>query len=257
MRPGDKILAIDEELTAGFDVATAVKKIRGKPGTSVSLTLVSDEKPEVSKKVKIAREKIIVPSLTYSLKKGNVAYVKLNQFNQETTPLLDSAIAKMPDQVRGVILDLRGNPGGRLDTAVEVASRWIGPENIIVEERGRLPEFQKKFYAQGSQSLKGKKTIILINKGSASASEIVAGALQDYKLATIMGERSFGKGSVQNLYDFDDGSALKLTVAEWFTPNGRNINKEGIKPDTEFKQEWDKEKVGEDKMLEKALELLK
>ena len=254
LRPGDHIMAINDESTAGFDVGTAVKKIRGAGGTVVTLTILSEG--GVSKNIKITREKIVVPSLTSSLKKGNVAYFKLNQFNRETIPLMNAAIEKMPSNVRGVVLDMRGNPGGMLDVAVEVSSKWVGPDQVVVEEKGRLPEFQKVFKAQGEQSFKGKKTIVLVNKGSASASEIVAGALQDHKLATILGEATFGKGSVQNLYNFDDGSALKLTVAEWFTPLGRNINKEGVKPDIEFKQEWDKEKVGEDKMLDKALEIL-
>ena len=259
LHPGDKILAIDKESTSGLDVNTAVTKIRGAAGTKVVLTVVpSDASPSTkSHDVTIAREKIIVPSLTYSLKNSNIAYLKLNEFNADSARLLDQAVATMPTNLKGVILDLRGNPGGMLDTAVQIASKWVSPGNLVVEERGRLAEFQKKFNAQGLQSFKGVKTIVLINEGSASASEIVAGALQDYKLATVLGEQSFGKGSVQNLYNFPDGSALKLTIAEWYTPLGRNINKAGITPDVVFKQDWTSEKIGEDKMLDKAIGLLK
>jgi carboxyl-terminal processing protease len=256
LHPGDKILAINKESTTGLDTVTAVQKIRGPAGTSVTLTILNDTSKS-SRDITIARARIVVPSLTYSLKEGNIAYIKLNQFNVDTPDLLDKAIAKMPDNLKGVVLDLRGNPGGLLDVAVEVASKWIDTGKVVVEERGRLPEFQKTFTARGGQPFKKVKTIILVNKGSASASEIVAGALQDDKLATLLGEQTFGKGSVQNLYDLPDGSELKLTIAEWFTPLGRNINKEGVKPDIEFKEDWAKEKVGEDAMLNKALGMFK
>jgi carboxyl-terminal processing protease len=138
-----------------------------------------------------------------------------------------------------------------------VSSKWIDKGQLVVEERGRLPEFQKKYFSEGTQPFKGIKTVVLVNKGSASASEIVAGALQDDKLATLLGEQTFGKGSVQNLYNLPDGSALKLTIAEWYTPLGKNINLEGIEPDVEFKQDWSKEKIGEDTMLNKALGMFK
>jgi carboxyl-terminal processing protease len=258
LHPGDKILAIDQQNSAGLDVTSAVQKIRGTAGTKVTLTIIGGNDTTLKPHdVTIAREKIIVPSLTYSLKNGNIAYIKVSQFNGDTTDLLNEAIKKMPKDLKGVILDLRGDPGGRLDAAVEVSSKWIDKGQLVVEERGRLPEFQKKYFSEGTQPFKGIKTVVLVNKGSASASEIVAGALQDDKLATLLGEQTFGKGSVQNLYNLPDGSALKLTIAEWYTPLGKNINLEGIEPDVEFKQDWSKEKIGEDTMLNKALGMFK
>jgi carboxyl-terminal processing protease len=183
-----------------------------------------------------------------------VAYFRITGFNQDTTHDFENYIQKLPPKVGGIVIDLRNNPGGYLDTAVDVASKWV-EDGLIVSEKG-LHDFHEEFKTKGNHPLAGIKTVVLVNKGSASASEILAGALQDYKLATIVGEQTFGKGSVQDLETFPDGSALKLTIAEWFTPKGRNINKEGITPDVVIKQDWEKEKIGEDTMLSKALNIL-
>ena len=150
---------------------------------------------------------------------------------------------------------MRSNPGGYLDSAIDMASAWV-EKGVVVSEKGN-GGYSKEHNTQGSHPLANLKTMVLVNGGSASASEIVAGALQDYKKATVIGEKTFGKGSVQDFETFSDGSALKLTVAEWFTPNGRNINQQGIMPDIEVKEEFEKEKIGEDVMINKALELLK
>jgi len=252
--PGDHIIAIDKESTFGMDTATAVGKIRGKADTQVTLTIGRDKlaKP---KDIVINRAKINIPSVTFSMKKGSVAYFKVMSFNQYTTKDFEAYLKQVPlSKVKGVIIDLRNNPGGYLDTAVELTSKWV-KEGIIVSEKG-LNGFEEIFKTKGDHPLAGIKTVILVNKGSASASEILAGALQDYKLATIVGEKTFGKGSVQDIETFKDGSALKLTIAEWFTPLGRNINKEGITPDVEIKQDGEKEKNGEDKVLTKGLEIL-
>ena len=154
-----------------------------------------------------------------------------------------------------MILDLRSNPGGYLDAAIEMASEWV-KEGEIVSERYSSGQI-KKHLSEGSHRLVGMKTMILVNGGSASASEIVAGALQDTGAATLIGEKTYGKGSVQDFEPFSDGSALKITVAEWLTPKGVNINEQGITPDIEVKEDFEKEKVGEDVMIEKALEMLK
>lgn len=251
---GDVILKIDTEITDGMDTGTAVSKIRGKANTVVVLTIMRDKvlKP---KEISIIRAKINVPSVTFSAKKGNVGYFRISQFNQDTTKDFERYISFLPPKTKGVIIDLRNNPGGYLDTAVEVASKWVVAGDLVVSEKG-LNGLHEEFKATGDQPLANIKTVVLVNKGSASASEILAGALQDFKLATIVGEQTFGKGSVQDLETFSDGSALKLTIAEWFTPFGRNINKEGITPDVVVKQEYDKEKIGEDKVLSKALEIL-
>jgi carboxyl-terminal processing protease len=177
------------------------------------------------------------------------------QFNDDTTSQLNKYIKQIQTRgSKGIILDLRNNPGGYLDAAVDMASQWItsGP---VVSEKG-MDGQNNEHETQGPHFLTGIKTIVLVNKGSASASEIVAGALQDSKQALLIGEQTFGKGSVQDFETFPDGSALKLTVAEWFTPNGKNINKDGIKPDIEIKEDWENEKVGEDVVLSKALELM-
>lgn len=254
LRAGDKILAIDKTSTIGMDTFTAVSKIRGASGTPVVLNIGRDrtQKPF---DIKIVRAKIIAPALVYSLKPGNIAYIRLVQFNQDIVPRLEETIAQLPKNVKGLVIDLRNDPGGYLQVAVQVASKWVPNGNLIVEEKGRSG-VMGSYTSLGPQPFDGIKTVVLINKGSASASEILAGALQDYKLATLIGETSFGKGSVQDLESFDDGSALKLTIAEWFTPLGRNINKEGIKPDIEVKVDIDKEKAGQDTVLDRALRFI-
>lgn len=255
LRPGDKILQIGEEITLGMDVNTAVSKIRGEAGTEVVL-LIEREGWTEPKEIKIIRAKISVPSVTFEMKNNEVGYFRILQFNEDTQRQFDKGIKDFFGKGgKKIILDLRNNPGGYLDQSIKMASEWI-EKGVIVSEKGNDGNSQDH-ESLGYARLENIKTIILINGGSASASEIVAGALQDNKKATIIGTKTFGKGSVQDFEMFPDGSALKLTVAEWYTPNGRNINKEGIVPDIEVVEEWDKEKVGEDVMIDKALELLK
>jgi len=254
LRAGDKILFIGKESTFGLDVETAVSKIRGKAGTQVVLTISRDGLAK-AKEFTITRAKINVPSVLLSIKQGNIAYIRVMQFNEDTTVEFDQAIKKLQERnIKGIVLDLRNNPGGFLQAAVDMGSEWVD-EGIIVSEKG-VDGADKQHDTEGLHRLAGIKTVVLVNKGSASASEIVAGALQDHKKGSIVGEQTFGKGSVQDFETFPDGSALKLTVAEWFTPNGKNINKEGISPDVEIKEDWNNEKVGEDVVLDKAIEII-
>lgn len=247
--PGDKIYFIDKTSTVGMDVSEAVSKIRGPAKTIVVLTVSHNGSV---KDIPIVRAKINVPSVTYTLKPNNIAYLRVAQFNDATMPELSKAIEKLKQQkVKGLIVDLRNNPGGYLETAVDMASLWVDFGMIVSEKNS--DGMTNIHSTRGSHDLLGYKTLILVNKGSASASEIVAGALQDHGRATLMGETTFGKGSVQDLQSFADGSSLKLTIAEWFTPNGKNINEAGITPDIIFKQDYEKEKPGQDTMLQKAL----
>ncbi len=255
LKAGDKIVAINKEITAGMEVEAAVGKIRGPGGTTVVLSIIPADKKE-PKDITITRAVINVPSVTLEMKPGTIAYVRINQFNEKTTPELSAFIKEIKQKpLKGVVLDLRNNPGGLLYAAITVASEWVD-KGVIVSEKDVVGHEEKQ-YADGLHRLNGVKTIVLVNRGSASASEIVAGALQDYKLATIVGEKTFGKGSVQGVEDFADGSALKLTTAEWYTPNGKNINADGIHPDIEIKQEIDAKNPDKDNVLIKALEMLK
>jgi len=255
LRAGDKILAIDKIDTSGMDTNTAVMKIRGVAGTTVVLTITRDGVLK-AKEFPIVRAQINVPSVLYLDKPGNVAYLRVMQFNENVVSDFEKYVNKIKkDGKTGIILDLRNNPGGYLDAAVAMASEWVKTGPVVSE---RFSSTTINIHDTiGKHRLAGIKTVVLINGGSASASEIVAGALQDTKTATIVGEKSFGKGSVQEYEPFADGSALKLTVAEWFTPNNKNINELGITPDVEVKEDSEKEKVGEDVMISKALELLK
>ncbi len=255
LRPGDRILAIDKLPTLGMDVTTAVMKIRGPSTSSVDLAILRSgwDKP---RDFTIHRAKINVPSVRFSMKPGNVAYVRVMQFNGDTTPGLNQAIKEIQNKkVSGIILDLRSNPGGYLDAAVSMASEWIRSGTVVSERSSNGSE--NAHPSEGLHRLAGIKTIVLVNKGSASASEIVAGALQDTKTGTVIGETTFGKGSVQDYQNLPDGSAFKITVAEWYTPGEHNINDKGITPDIEVKEDFDKEEVGQDVMIDKALELLK
>lgn len=253
--PGDKILAIDKHSTFGVDVNSAIDQIRGTPTSSVMLTILRTGWTK-SRDFTIHRAKINVPSVMTSWKPGNVAYLRIMQFNEDTIPQFDKAIADIQSKkAAGIILDLRNNPGGYLDSAVSMTSEWIGSGKVVSEKFSDGTENVRS--TEGMHRLVGIKTIVLINKGSASASEIVAGALQDQKVATVVGETSFGKGSVQDYQPLPDGSALKVTIAEWYTPNEHNINKTGITPDIAVKEDFAKEKVGQDAMIDKALQLIK
>ena len=265
LKAGDKIYSINDEDTFGISLDEAVFKIRGPKGTNVNLTISHDGLDNLEK-VKIVRDTINVPSVTWEMKKNNIAYIRLSYFNENTWNEFDKTIKEILVQSpKGIILDLRNNPGGFLETAISIASEWV-KSGVIVSEKFSDGK-ENKYNTSGEHRLTNLKTVILVDKGSASASEIVAGALQDYKFATIVGEKTYGKGSVQDFQLLPDGSALKITVAYWYTPKGRQIQKEGIIPDITVNNMFVKsttstEKINEtdiyvDKGLEKAMDLLK
>ena len=255
LRPGDKIIKIDDQDTYDMGVSEAVSIIRGEAGTEVVLTVLRDELEE-AKEISIVRGRINVPSILYEMKEEDVAYLRVMQFNEKTPRDLDNKISKLLKVgAKKVILDLRSNPGGYLDSAIDMSSEWVKKGDIIVSEKSSEGVVSDD-RSVGPSRLNGLPTVVLVNGGSASASEIVAGALKDNGLATIVGEKTFGKGSVQDFEVFGDGSALKLTIAEWLTPNGVNINEQGIEPDVVIEEDWANEGVGEDAMLDKALEIL-
>ncbi len=252
--PADKIVAIDNVPTAGMDVGTAVGHIRGPATSTVKLTILR-EGWNKAKDFDIHRAKIDTPSVMYSMKPGNIAYLRLMQFNDDTVPQFQNYMNQaLRQNAKGFIIDLRSNPGGYLESAVTIASEWIDKGKIVSEKfsDGR----ENVHETRGEHRLTQMPTVVLVNGGSASASEILSGALQDTHHATLVGEKTFGKGSVQDYEVLPDGSALKVTVAEWYTPNEHNINKTGITPDVIVKEDFDKEKVGEDAVINKAIEVL-
>ncbi len=229
LRTGDVIIAVDGEDTFGKTLLEIVKKIRGKPGTKVKLTIMRKgvDKPIT---VEITRSKIKIESVKYTNYKG-IGYVKVTQFQHYTSRDLENALKDLMAQgVEGIVLDLRNNPGGLLSEAVKVCDLFLPKGDLIVYTKGRKDE--EKYYAKERPLIPPQiPVVVLINKGSASASEIVTGALQDHGRAVIVGEKSFGKASVQNIISLEDGSALKLTVAYYYTPKGRLIHGKGIEPD--------------------------
>lgn len=253
LRAGDPILKINDEDTQGMTTELAVSKIRGKRGTTVRLTIVRDDKP---KEISIKRERIRVEDATGKVLPGKVGYIELRTFGDESGAQVSSIARDFKQQgITKVILDLRNNSGGLLGEAVDVAGVWLDGE-VVVEERG-LNDENQTLRAERNGVLNGTELVILINGGSASASEIVAGALHDHGVATLIGEKTFGKGSVQTLEELPNGGQLKVTVARWYTPNGVNIDKDGIKPDTEVKlsdEDFDKSR---DPQLDAAKRLLK
>ncbi|MEI7818606.1 MAG: S41 family peptidase [bacterium] len=252
IRSGDIIALIDGKDSSELSLDEAVQKIRGEKGSEVKLTIIrGSEKP---REVPIKREVIQVSSVKTEVKDGNIGYIRLRRFGDDTDQAIRAATADLASKgVKSVILDLRDNPGGYLDSAVTVASEFVG-SGTIVEERSRHFE-SKSLVANPGGNLTKVKVIVLINQGSASASEITAGALKDLGRATLVGEKSFGKGSVQEVKNLRSGSQLKVTVAHWYTPKGVNISKEGIAPDVEVKTTSEDYNAGRDPQLDKALEL--
>lgn len=261
LKAGDLVLAIDGEETYGWTIDEAVNKIRGEKGTTVKL-LVSNSDGSSAKEVSIVRDTIIVKSVKWEMK-GNAAYIQISSFNEDTADLFDQAIKELLSKNPEVfVLDLRNNPGGFLETAVRVASEWIEEGVIVIEKFSDGTE--DKYVSNGKHRLANFKTFVLVNGGSASASEIVAGALQDYGKALIIGEKTFGKGSVQDYEQLSDGSGLKITAAEWLTPKGRHIDKNGVTPDTKITAEMVTTTVqiveevdNQDTVLEKLLKIIK
>lgn len=248
----DIILKIDGEDATQLKVSEAVKKIRGEKGTEVTLTLLRDgDQLEIT----ITRDVISIPSVKSEIKDG-IGILTIYRFGEDTAELTNKyADEYVSKKVKGVIVDLRNNPGGYLDQSVSVASLWVERNNLVVEEkRGQVTV--KKDLAIGDNKLKNIPTVLLVNGGSASASEILAGALKDYKLATLVGEKTFGKGSVQQIIDLSDGTALKVTVSSWHTPKGQNINKDGIVPDAELELTAEDIKQKNDTQLNKAIEII-
>lgn len=255
IKAGDKVYAINDESTTGISVEEAVRKIRGPKGTEVKLT-ISRDGLEKAQEIKVTRDVIVIKSVKTELREDNIYVVKVSSFNDDTGALFDEAVNDIiKKNPRGVVLDLRNNPGGYLETAVRMASEWID-EGVVVTEKFSESE-KNDFSAKGKAGLKDYKTVVLVNQGSASASEIVAGALQDYGKAKIIGMKTFGKGSVQTVEDFKDGSSIKITVAKWLTPKGHYINEQGIKPDIEVEMAEKDFEEGKDPQMDRAVEELK
>jgi carboxyl-terminal processing protease len=240
IRAGDIITALDDDPVQGLTLNQAVDKMRGPVNTKINLKVMRKglDKPL---DIAITRDIIRVRSVRWKTE-DDVGYIRITQFNDQTTEGLKKAIKEITEQVpadklKGFVLDLRNNPGGLLDQAISVSDAFL-ERGEIVSTRGRDPEETQRFSAHAGDLVRGKPVIVLINGGSASASEIVAGALQDHKRATLLGTRSFGKGSVQTIIPLGQGNgALRLTTARYFTPSGRSIQARGITPDIEILQE--------------------
>lgn len=256
IRTQDLIYKINDEDTTGMTVDTAVGKIRGKAGTTVKLTILHTGSSDTTD-ITITRADINVPSVKWSMKDGGIGYIQVSTFGTDTTDLIKQAAGELKSQgATKAILDLRNDGGGYLDAGVAVASQFLPDGKTVVSERtgGKTVD---TLTSQGDGQLVGLPLIVLINGGSASASEIVAGALHDNGVAKLVGEKSFGKGSVQEIKSLAGGAQLKVTVAHWYTPKGVNINKEGIMPDVDVKLSNDDYNASRDPQLDKALELLK
>lgn len=236
LEPGDYIIEINGESTYGITLYEAKRKLRGNPGTKVRLKIIREHEEEPLN-FTITRGMIHVKTVKYRILDDNIGYIRITQFTDTTSKDADSALEYFDKAgVKGIILDLRSNPGGTLKSAVEVASSFLKKGQLIVYTKGRRKDDDKKFYSEKSKSNTQTPLVVLTDKWSASGSEIVVGAIKDYKRGIIIGDgkSTFGKGSVQTIFPLDNRSGMKLTVAYYYTPNGNNINKIGIKPDIEY-----------------------
>ena len=231
IKAGDKIIKIEEESTLDMTLQDAVSLLRGETGSPVTITIFRDSF-KAPKEFTIVRAIIKVRSVVHKLYKKDIGYIKIRSFSKNTSVDLDKALAELEKkEISKLILDLRNNPGGLLNQAVEVTDRFLNRENLIVYTKGRSDEQNMRFTSHDKVAGVSYPLIILVNSGSASASEIVAGALQDLNRAIILGTPTFGKGSVQTIIPLSDGSALRLTTARYYTPSGRVIQENGIEPD--------------------------
>jgi carboxyl-terminal processing protease len=256
MLSGDVITQIDDEVIQGMTLEQAVSRMKGPANSKIRLK-VARKGSAAPIDIAIVREIIRVRPVRFKTEGGDIGYVRITRFNEQTTDGLKKAIASIAreipaDKLAGYVVDLRNNPGGLLDQAVSVSSAFMN-RGEVVSTRGRTSEESQRFTARGGDITKGKPLVVLINGGSASASEIVAGALRDHKRATLIGTRSFGKGSVQTIIPLGQGNgALALTTARYFTPSGRSIQAQGIAPDIEVLQDVPDELKGRSELKGEA-----
>jgi carboxyl-terminal processing protease len=250
LKAKDVIATIDGKSTAGLSTNDAVTKIRGAKGSKVTLGIVRGGTEQLD--FTITRDTINVPTATSKVLDGGIGYLRVSQFSNDTFILAQQAVAKFQQAgVKKVILDLRDDPGGEVDTAQNISSLWLADNALILQER-RGNTVVDSTRATGTNPLKGMPTVVLVNAGSASAAEITALALHDNKAATIIGEKSYGKGVVQSVIPFSDGSEFKVTIAKWYPPSGNSINKKGITPDTTVTLSDADAKAGNDTQLNAA-----
>lgn len=232
MKPGDIVVKIDGKITRGITISEAVKKLRGEPGTKVTLTVLHDKDKKIED-MTIERAIIKIKDIKRAeMLQDGIGYIRITEFRENTAKELDKGLEGLKKTgLKGLVIDVRNNPGGLLETAIEVTSRFLEDGKIIVSTKGRT----EKENIYKSIPLKGKYTdipmVVLVNKGSASASEILASALRDNKKAILLGETTFGKGSVQTIIPLSDNSALRLTTSKYYTPSGLSIHEKGVEPD--------------------------
>ncbi|PIR32213.1 MAG: peptidase S41 [Alphaproteobacteria bacterium CG11_big_fil_rev_8_21_14_0_20_44_7] len=238
IKAGDYISHIDDSQVLGMTLSDAVEKMRGRVGTKINLTILREGENEPLEKV-VTRDIIKIQTVKARSEGDDIGYLRITAFSEQTASGLKKEIAdqqkKLGKNIKGYVLDLRNNPGGLLDQAIEVADIFLD-QGEIVSTKGRVAESAKRYNATKGDMIDGLPVVVLINSGSASASEIVAGALQDHKRAIVMGEKSFGKGSVQTVIPLTGHGAMRLTTSRYYTPSGRSIQAEGIAPDLEVKQ---------------------
>lgn len=255
LQANDIIVEVNGEDATSWSVERAVSRIRGEKGTTVKLSVLRGE--QGLKDFSITRDSITNPSVKSEITADNIGILRISRFGENDTSALSRRAADQFKEagVKGVILDLRGNGGGYLNAAVDVSGLWLENKTVVTQRtNGKVVG---SLETEQDAPLAGIKTIVLVDGGSASASEIVAGALADHKAATLVGEKTFGKGSVQTIEDLPGGGKLKVTIARWFTPNGKNINKEGIKPSVEVKLTAEDVEANRDLQKDRALELLR
>ena len=257
IKTGDLIIRLDEKAVKGLSLNDAVKMMRGKPGSDITLTVVREGNPKPLK-FTLTRSVIKIQSVKIRMLENGFGYVRITQFQANTGDGLKDGLAKLKLQnkgeLKGLVLDLRNNPGGVLNAAIAVSDAFL-TKGLIVYTEGRIADSQLRANATPADLLSGAPLVVLVNGGSASASEIVAGALQDQKRAIIMGTKTFGKGSVQTIIPMSNGAALKITTARYFTPSGRSIQATGIVPDviTEEAKVTKRDKDGIDSLKEADL----
>lgn len=256
LKAGDKILKINATSTAELTLEEAVGFIRGEVGTIVTLTILRDDLTE-PKEFTIRRDNIVIPIIDASSKGNGIFHIHLLNFSEKSPNKFRTAVREfLVSGDKKVILDLRGNPGGYLSAAIDIASWFIPAGEVVARER--FADGSETLYrSSGFRLLENVPAVVLVNQGSASASEILAGALRDIRRVKLVGEKTFGKGSVQEVDDLRSGSSLKITIAKWLTPNGVSIDEKGLEPDIKVEIKKEDAEAGKDPQLEKAIEILK